>query len=84
MTIMDATPNRYWFRAKRYGWGWGLPLTWEGWTVTIVWLALFVAGAILTVQVNWWLYVTFLLVMLAAIIAVCFAKGEPPRWRWGQ
>jgi hypothetical protein len=25
--------SRYWFPAKRYGWGWGLPVTWQGWAV---------------------------------------------------
>ena len=23
----------YWFPAKRYGWGWGLPSVWQGWVV---------------------------------------------------
>jgi hypothetical protein len=23
----------YWFPAKRYGWGWGIPVTWQGWVV---------------------------------------------------
>ena len=26
-------PEKYWFPAKRYGWGWGLPSTWQGWIV---------------------------------------------------
>ena len=25
--------SKYWFRAKRYGWGWGLPCAWQGWAV---------------------------------------------------
>ena len=30
---------RYWFPAKRYGWGWGPPQTWQGWVVFVVgWL----------------------------------------------
>jgi hypothetical protein len=38
-------PN-YWFPAKRYGWGWGFPGTWQGWVVIIGYVALIVAGAI--------------------------------------
>jgi hypothetical protein len=34
--------GRYWFPAKRYGWGWGLPVTWQGWLVAFI--ALTVAG----------------------------------------
>jgi hypothetical protein len=25
--------KKYWFPAKRYGWGWGLPSCWQGWVV---------------------------------------------------
>ena len=28
--IPEPNPPRYWFPVKRYGWGWGLPGTWEG------------------------------------------------------
>ena len=27
------TERKYWFPAKRYGWGWGMPNTWQGWLV---------------------------------------------------
>jgi hypothetical protein len=37
----------YWFPAKRYGWGWGLPMTWQGWLVLAAFLALVVAGTFL-------------------------------------
>lgn len=29
----------YWFPAKRYGWGWGPPATWQGWVVLLLWFA---------------------------------------------
>jgi hypothetical protein len=29
-------------------------------------------------------FILFMLVMLAIMLAVGFAKGEPPRWRWGD
>ena len=25
--------KEYWFAAKTYGWGWGLPTVWQGWLV---------------------------------------------------
>jgi hypothetical protein len=31
--------NRYWFPAKRHGWGCGPPDTWKGWAALLVWLA---------------------------------------------
>jgi hypothetical protein len=30
------------------------------------------------------LYVLLTLGMVALLLAICFAKGEPPRWRWGE
>ena len=79
-----APPNRYWFPAKRYGWGWGPPSTWQGWVVTIGWLAVFTAGAIVLAPHHMTAYLVFAAVMCAVIIAICYAKGEPPRWRWGN
>ena len=31
--------KEYWFPAKKYGWGWGLPSTWQGWVVYCVYFA---------------------------------------------
>src|SRR6266702_3273794 len=28
--------GKYWFPAKRYGYGWGIPTTWQGWLVLAV------------------------------------------------
>lgn len=30
---MASNGKKIWFPAKRYGWGWGLPVTWQGWVV---------------------------------------------------
>ena len=32
---------KYCFPVKRYGWGWGLPRTWQGWGVVIIGFVLF-------------------------------------------
>jgi hypothetical protein len=37
----------YWFPAKRYGWGWGLPTAWQGWLVFVGYILLLVVGAFL-------------------------------------
>ena len=39
---MSDETKRYWFPAKRYGWGWGPPATWQGWAVLILWLAVLI------------------------------------------
>jgi hypothetical protein len=76
---------RYWFRAKRYGWGWGLPLTWEGWVVLAVWLAIFIATIpLLHLRQHLGEYFFFVTGMVVILLGVCFWKGEPARWRWGD
>jgi hypothetical protein len=77
--------SRYWFRAKRYGWGWGMPSTWQGWIVLLAFITLLLVGA------HWLLpalgeviYVGYALLLSALLLVICFVKGEPPRWRWGK
>ena len=76
--------NRYWFPAKRYGWGWGPPNCWQGWVVLVGWLAiLFSAKAVFPHPrpVAYWI---FLAVMVGLLMVICYVKGEPPAWRWGE
>ena len=74
----------YWFPAKRYGWGWGLPVTWQGWIVLVAFAGLLSAGFLVfppNREMGPLLIYVFLLA--AGLIAICWLKGEPPRWRWG-
>ncbi len=80
---MSNPKKRYWFPAKRYGWGWGLPATWQGWVVFIIWIAIIVlASPWLAIRSLPWFF-SFIAMMTAILIAICYIKGEPPRWRWG-
>jgi hypothetical protein len=82
---MGDPDRKYWFRAKRYGWGWGLPLTWQGWVVLIVWtLIVVVVPPFLRPNKHPALFGLFIVAMLAVFFGICYAKGEPPRWRWGD
>jgi len=79
------TISKYWFPAKRFGWGWGPPVTWQGWVVLAVFTSLILAGAlVIRPHVRTVFYLAYMALMCAALIAVCWLKGEPPRWRWGQ
>jgi hypothetical protein len=82
--MAQPTP-RYWFRAKRYGWGWGLPLTWQGWAVLLAFVALLALGGVLfSPAVSPIRYALYVGVLCTALTGVCYAKGEPPKWRWGR
>ncbi|MBV8666284.1 MAG: hypothetical protein JO269_07360 [Burkholderiaceae bacterium] len=80
-------PNekQYWFPAKRYGWGWGLPQTWQDWAVLGAFLGLVAVGRfIVQPELGPRSLFFYMLLIGAALIAVIWLKGEPPRWRWGE
>ena len=77
-----ADENSCWFPAKRFGWGWGPPRVWQGWAVLTLWLIALLAGLL------WFRHPGarsgFVLAMGAVLTGICYLKGEPPRWRWGE
>jgi hypothetical protein len=77
-------PKKFWFPAKRYGWGWGPPSRWQGWAVLGAFVLLLALGSVLLPPVQKpWLFGAYTLVLCLILLAICYAKGEPPRWRWG-
>ena len=81
---MEEQTPRYWFPAKRYGWGWGPPSTWQGWVVLISWFVILIPVSIVLAKYRSPLFFVFLAAMVTALIAICYCKGEPPKWRWGD
>ena len=81
---MPSENVRYWFPAKRYGWGWGLPITWEGWLVMLGFFGLLAVGfAVAPPSRSMIGFATYVGVLTALLMAICWWKGEPPKWRWG-
>lgn len=81
---MNSEQN-YWFPAKRHGWGWGPPTTWQGWVVLAVYLSLALVGIpLIQAVMGNVLYIAYLLGLTVVLIVICRLKGEPPRWRWGR
>jgi hypothetical protein len=81
---MIPTTPKYWFRAKRYGWGWGLPIAWQGWAVLITWLVVFSLGVRSSIPRRTPAHFAFAAGMVAPLILLCYWKGEPAKWRWGD
>ncbi len=80
----EGREDPYWFPAKRYGWGWGPPRMWQGWVVLIVWLAAIATAALLLMPSHLVAFLVFNLIMVVLLLFICYAKGEPPAWRWGE
>jgi hypothetical protein len=80
-----ADKPSYWFPVKRYGWGWGAPVRWQGWAVLAVYVAALYAGFHYLKPANslrGFIEVGLLPTVILAIVVV--AKGQRPvRWRWG-
>lgn len=82
---MPPDDSRYWFPAKRFGWGWGLPATWEGWAVLVGFFALVIVGIFLVPpQRSMVAFAAYIIALTVILTAICWLKGEPPRWRWGD
>lgn len=80
-----AVARSYWFPAKRYGWGWGLPRTWQGWVVLISYLmGLLVIALTSNPESHPVRFAILWVVSTVVFLATCWRTGEPPRWRWGK
>lgn len=82
---MTKDSDTFWFPAKRYGWGWGPPERWQGWLVLVLYALLLVLSAILFLPAdNIAAFLACTAALTAALIVVCWVKGEKPGWRWGN
>lgn len=80
---MSLPKDQAWFTAKKYGYVWGLPARWQGWSVMLAHVITLALSAIAFARARpfWFFSCTFLLSLL--FVLVCVWKGERPRWRWG-
>jgi hypothetical protein len=79
---MSQEPRKFWFPARRRGWGWGPPSAWQGWVVLIAYLLLILFGIpLVQVSKGSAIYLAYAFVLTALLIAVCLLKGESPRGR---
>jgi hypothetical protein len=77
--------RQYWFPAKKYGWGWGLPSTWQGWVAVLLWLV--AVGAVcrfMPDRASPLVIFAGIVVVTVPLAIVLWTKGEPTKWRWGE
>lgn len=80
-----SADSKYWFPAKRYGWGWGLPTKWQGWAVIVAFAGLVLAGAIVLLPSRGsTTFISYSALLCVILVAVCWLKGEPPGSRPGS
>lgn len=82
---MQPTEKKFWFPAKKYGWGWGLPCAWQGWVVLLAFFVLLALSALLLLPgMHIALFFMAEGILVTALIIIGCLKGERPRWRWGK
>ena len=73
-----------WFEFKRYGLGAGLPIAWQGWVVTLAYVAAVIGTAFVFAQKP--LIVLSIVLPLTALFLLLTARTTRGgwRWRWGE
>lgn len=75
---MSKEPKTPWFSAKRYGYGSGLPIAWQGWVVLGVYLSTVILASLALSP----LLAMFVLVISTPVLLVVCARRTAGGWRW--
>jgi hypothetical protein len=73
-----------WFAPKRYGYGTGLPITWQGWVLTLGFVAIAILLSTRLAQRP--IQLAAVLVPITTVFLVVCARTTRGgwRWRWGD
>lgn len=76
--------DRDWFAPKRFGYGAGLPISWQGWLLTLGYVALLLLSTLL-VRYSWIGYASVVTMLTVVFIVICARTTRGGwRWRWGE
>lgn len=78
---MADSDDDAWFAAKRYGYGAGLPIAWQGWAVTGAYIAALAATKWLLLPKHFVAWVIIFITLTIALIVVA-AQHTRGGWRW--
>lgn len=81
--------NNYWFKRRRYGYGW-TPVTVQGWSTVLIYalVVMLAANQLLgdpnqTPNENLGLFLIVFAIATTVLVFISLRKGPQPRWRWG-
>ena len=85
---LKDNPKGHWFKRKLYGWGWTAAKP-QGWAVIIIFviITLLLTSRItenMSTEVVVKQFLIPFILLTIGLIYICYAKGEKPRWQWGQ
>jgi len=88
LAYIRNNPQKYWFKAKLYGWGW-VPAKWQGWLTLLIFIALFSLNSYRIDSTSHSVSDTLLnlipvnSLLVVILLFICYKTGEKPKWRWG-
>jgi len=87
---MVKNRSKAWFAPKRYGYGSGLPIAWQGWVVFIVYMTVGIGAAaglpLLFPDPNVFIPAVVAVIIPSTVVlgVICACKTDGGwRWRWG-
>tara|TARA_R110002094_G_scaffold139236_1_gene130421 strand:+ start:261 stop:527 length:267 start_codon:yes stop_codon:yes gene_type:complete len=72
---MSLPKDKAWFAAKTYGYGWGLPLRWQGWVVMVGYLVAMMLGAVFLAEKSVGAFIGLAVTISAILYVICLWKG---------
>lgn len=83
--------NRYWFKRKKYGYGWR-PATKEGVLVTVFYGLMTAAAWFVllwdvnedTVETKTYQFLAATSLITIVFVMLNYKRGPKPKWRWGE
>ncbi len=73
-----------WFAPKRYGYGAGLPISWQGWAITLGFVAIAMATSVALKDKPLVLIAILAPLTVALIVLTARTTRGGWRWRWGS
>lgn len=86
---MANSLKKFWFKRRRYGYGW-TPVTWQGWATIGIYLFALLGYAFTMDEASpegtledIYMYLGVVFGMTVCFIIVTAIKSPRPKWRWG-
>ena len=73
-----------WFAPKRYGYGSGMPISWQGWLVTLGFAAALIGAVLLFRDRPLQLFAAAVPLTLILMVICARTTRGGWRWRWGE
>ncbi len=81
--------KNFWFKRKRYGFGW-VPSSWQGWIISLIYILILVKLFTMADIDSHSISDTFIklsvpfIIVSSIFIVICYKTGEKPKWQWGS